>query len=42
MFKIKDGYKLESQMPETMKLFDSQNKNKEKVPSFAVAGAISV
>ena len=27
VFKIKDGYKLELQMPETIKLFGSTNKN---------------
>ena len=39
MFKIKDGYKLQLQMPVTMKLFGStkklinKTKNGEKVPS---------
>ena len=39
MLNIKDGYKLESQTPETMKLFSStkkfidKTKNREKVPS---------
>ena len=28
MFKIKDGYKLELQMPETIKLFGKQKKKK--------------
>ena len=42
MFKIKDGYKLELQTPETMKLFGSTNKlidktkNGEKVPNLEV------
>ena len=42
VFKIKDGYKLELQMPETMKLFGSteklidKTKNGEKVPSLEV------
>ena len=42
MFKIKDGYKLELQTPETMKLFGStkklinKTKNGEKVPSLEV------
>ena len=29
VFKIKDGYKLELQTPETMKLFDSTKKNRQ-------------
>ena len=29
MFKIKDGYKLELQMPETIKLFGKQTKKKK-------------
>ena len=39
MFKIKDGYKLELQTPETMKLFEitknltDKRKNGEKVPT---------
>ena len=43
MFKIKDGYKLELQAPEIMKLFGSTKKlinttkNGEKVPSLEVA-----
>ena len=42
MFEIKDGYTLESQIPETMKLFGStkkikgKTKNEEKVPSLEV------
>ena len=42
MVKIKDGYKLELQTPETMKLFGStkklinKTKNGEKVPSLEV------
>ena len=42
MFKRKVGYKLELQMPETMKLFGSakkivdKTKNREKVPSLEV------
>ena len=42
MFKIKDGYKLELQMPETMKLCGSskkligKTKNAENVPSLEV------
>ena len=45
MFKIKDGYKLELQTPETMKLFGStkklidKTKNGEKVQSL---GAVEV
>ena len=40
MLKVKDRYKLELQIPETMKLFDStkklidKTKNGENVPSF--------
>ena len=30
LFKIKDGYKLELQTPETIKLFGSTNKQKNK------------
>ena len=39
MFKTKDGYKLELQMPETVKLFGSTQKliditeNRENIPS---------
>ena len=42
MFKVKDGYNLELQMPETMKLFGStkkligKTKNGENVPSLEV------
>ena len=41
VFKIKDGYKLELQTPETMKLFGStkkliEKKNVENVPSLEV------
>ena len=42
MFEIKDGYKLELQTPETIKLFGStkklinKTKNGEKVPSLEV------
>ena len=42
VFKIKDGYKLELQTPETMKLFGSTKKlidkikNREKVPSLCI------
>ena len=35
MFKIKDGYKLELQIPETMKLFDSTKKLTEKTKNGA-------
>ena len=31
MFKLKDGYKLELQTPETMNLFGSTNKKKKKI-----------
>ena len=47
-FKIKDGYKLELQTPETMKLFGStkklidKTKNGEKVPSLEVVEVILV
>ena len=46
MFKIKDGYKLELQMPETMKLFGSteklidKTKNGENVPSLEVVEVV--
>ena len=46
MFKIKDGSKLELQMPETMKLFGSteklidKTKNGEKVPSLEVVEVV--
>ena len=45
MFKIKDGYKLELQMPETMKLFGSTEnltKNGENVLSLEVAEVVLV
>ena len=48
MFKIKDGYKLELQTPETMKLFGStkklidKTKNGENVPSFEVVEVVLV
>ena len=48
VFQIKDGYKLEIQWPETMKLFGStkkligQTKNGEKVPSIEVVEVVLV
>ena len=48
VFKIKDGYKLELQMPETMKLFGStkktidKTKNGENVPSLEVVEVVLV
>ena len=48
VFKIKDGYKLELQTPETMKLFGStkklidKTKNWEKVPSLEVVEVVLV
>ena len=48
MFKIKDGYKLELQTPETMKLFGStknvigKTKNGENVPSLEVVEIVLV
>ena len=48
VFKIKDGYKVELQMPETMKLFDStkkligETKNGENVPNLEVIEVVSV
>ena len=48
MFKIKDGYKLELQAPEPMKLFGStkrlldKTKNGENVPSLEVVEVASV
>ena len=48
MFKIKDGYNLELQISETMKLFGStkelidKTKNGEKVPSLEVAEVLLV
>ena len=48
MFKIKDGYKLELQTPETMKLFGSakklidKTKNGDNVPSLEVFEVVLV
>ena len=48
MFKIKDGYKLELQAPETMKLFGStkklidKTKNGENLPSLEVVEVVFV
>ena len=48
MFNIKDGYKLELQMPEKMKLFVStkkligRTKNEEKRPSLKVVEVVLV
>ena len=48
MFKIKDGYKLELQTPETIKLFGitkrlkDKTKNEENVPSLEVVEVVSV
>ena len=48
MFETKDGYRLESKMPETMKLFGStkqlidKTKNRENVPSLEVVQAVLV
>ena len=48
VFKIKDGYKVELQTPETMKLFGSMKKllkkpkNGEKVPSLEVVEVVLV
>ena len=48
VFKIKNGYKVELQTPETMKLFGStkklidETKNKENVPSLEVVGVFLV
>ena len=48
MFKIKDGYKVELQIPETVKWFDStqkiidKTKNGEKVPSLEVVEVVLV
>ena len=48
MFKTKDGYKLELQMPETVKLFGSTQKliditeNRENIPSLEVAEVVLV
>ena len=48
MFKIKDGYKLDLEMPETMKLFGStkkltgKTKSGEYVPSLGVVEVVLV
>ena len=48
MFRIKDGFKLELQTPETMKLFGStknlidKTKNRENVPSLEVVEIVLV
>ena len=45
MFKTKDGYKLELQMPETVKLLGSTQKmieNRENIPNFEVAELVLV
>ena len=48
MFKVKDGYKLELQTPEALKLFGStktliyKTKNGEKLPSLEVVEVVSV
>ena len=48
VFKIKDGYRLELQMPETMKLFRSttkltdKTKNGENLPSLEVVEVVLV
>ena len=48
MFKIKDGYRLELQTPEIMKLFGSTKKlldkikNRENVPSLEVVEVVLV
>ena len=48
VFKIKDGYKLELQTPETMKIFGSiknlieKTKSEEKVPSLEVVEVVLV
>ena len=48
VFKIKDGYKLELQTPETIKFLNStmklidKTKNGEKVPSLAVVKVVLV
>ena len=48
VFEIKDGYKLELQTPETMKLFGStkklidKTKNGENIPSLEVAEVVLV
>ena len=42
MFKIKDEYKLELQIPETMKLFDSTKKLTEKTKNGANVPSLEV
>ena len=48
MFETKDGHRLESKMPETIKLFGStkqlidKTKNGENVPSFEVVQVVLV
>ena len=48
MFETKDGHRLESKMPETMKLFGStkqlidKTKNGENVPSLEIVQAVLV
>ena len=48
MFKLKEGYKLELQIPQTMKLFDATKKlidkksNVEEIPSFKVVEVVLV
>ena len=48
MFKTKDGYKLELQMPETVKLLGSTQKlieiieNRENIPNLEVAEVVLV
>ena len=43
VFEIKDGYRLESEMSETMKLFGSaKTKNGEKLPSLEVVEVVLV
>ena len=48
VFKIKDGYKIELQMPETTKLFDrtktlmDKTKNGEKVPNLEIVEVVLV
>ena len=48
MFKLKEGYKLELQIPQTMKLFGATKKlidkksNVEEIPSFKVVEVVLV
>ena len=48
MFKLKEGYKLELQIPQTMKLFDATKKlidkksNVEEIPSFKAVEVVLV